>query len=272
MICPLINSHQYYDSMTMQPLEPQVFQSVRLIATDMDGTLTQQGKFTPALLQALTALDKAGIQVLIITGRSAGWMNGIVSYLPVVGAIAENGGILYRNGTAPNGAEPELLVPLDLSCHRQQLADMFAQLKAEFPQIQTSIDNQFRLTDWTFDVFGLSIADIHRLRDRCLAQGWGFTYSTVQCHIKSLQQDKAMGLCRTLSQYFPYAPQEIVTVGDSPNDESLFQPDRFPLSVGVANVQHYLNQLQHKPAYRTEAAESEGFCELAKLLIQSAGR
>ena len=37
------------------------FAQVRLIATDMDGTLTDRGQFTPALLRSLTALAEADI-------------------------------------------------------------------------------------------------------------------------------------------------------------------------------------------------------------------
>nr|MBA2749430.1 HAD family hydrolase [Tatlockia sp.] len=55
--------------------------------------------------------------------------------------------------------------------------------------------------------------------------------------------------------------------GDSPNDESLFNPSYFKHSVGVANVRDYANQMQHQPTYITTAAEGEGFCELAAHLI-----
>ncbi|NJO39911.1 MAG: HAD family phosphatase [Cyanobacteria bacterium CRU_2_1] len=250
----------------LQPLSLDQFKVVRLIATDMDGTLTQHGKFTPALLQVLTELAANGIQVLIVTGRSAGWVNGIVSYLPVVGAIAENGGLFYQ----ASGGE-ELLVPIfDLVEHRQQLAEMFGGLQAEFPQIQESSDNRFRITDWTFDVQGLSLEDLQQMHDRCQSAGWDFTYSTVQCHIKPLHQEKAIGLSQVLNQYFPdLTPEQIVTVGDSPNDESLFAGDRFPLAVGVANVLHYVDRLAHKPAYVTQASEVAGFCELAQLILKA---
>lgn len=69
--------------------------NIRLVATDMDGTLTTDGKFTAALLQALEDLTAHGIKVLIVTGRSAGWVSGLVSYLPVAGPIAENGNLFY---------------------------------------------------------------------------------------------------------------------------------------------------------------------------------
>jgi hydroxymethylpyrimidine pyrophosphatase-like HAD family hydrolase len=49
--------------------------NIRLVATDMDGNLTTYGKFTSSLLQALENFAASGVQVLIVTGRSAGWVN-----------------------------------------------------------------------------------------------------------------------------------------------------------------------------------------------------
>lgn len=255
-----------------QPLDRHALKPVRLIATDMDGTLTQQGKFTPKFLQALNDLAAANLPVLIVTGRSAGWVQAIEHYLPVVGAIAENGGLFYGAAGQRNGKESagELLVSIaDVTEHRQALAEMFAQLQSEFPRICESVDNRFRITDWTFDVEGLSTAELQHMEARCHAAGWGFTFSTVQCHIKKLEQEKAIGLTKVLTRYFPqYSARQIITVGDSPNDESLFDASVFPVSIGVANVRHYLDRLDHKPAFITETAEAEGFCELARCLLE----
>jgi HAD superfamily hydrolase (TIGR01484 family) len=239
--------------------------NIRLIATDMDGTLTCKGKFTQALLQAFQELATAGIQVVIVTGRSAGWVSGIATYLPVAGAIAENGGLFYLAG---NDNPIALTSITNLSTHRHQLATVFAELQAQFPQIKESNDNRFRITDWTFDVADLSACDLNKMDELCQTMGWGFTYSHVQCHIKPLKQDKAVGLLRVLQEYFPEVnQQQVVTVGDSPNDESLFNADYFPLSVGVANVLEYIERLGYKPAYVTTSAEGEGFCELVKRLL-----
>jgi hydroxymethylpyrimidine pyrophosphatase-like HAD family hydrolase len=145
---------------------------------------------------------------------------------------------------------------------------MFDQLQVSFPQICESSDNQFRLTDWTFDVQGLSLEALQQMERQCHSQGWGFTYSTVQCHIKPLQQDKAVGLQTVLQRYFPQlTAAQIVTLGDSPNDQSLFDPSLFPTSVGVANLRRYANQMAHLPAYLTQASEAAGFCELASCLL-----
>jgi HAD superfamily hydrolase (TIGR01484 family) len=238
--------------------------SVDLIATDLDGTLTRHGRFTPELLQALEALQTAGIPVLITTGRSAGWVQGLVHYLPVWGAIAENGGLVY-----PHGSPPHWITPIaDVTAHRQALAQMFATLQAQYPELQESSDNAVRCTDWTFDVAGLDDATLDAMGDRCRAAGWGFTYSTVQCHIRPAQQNKGQGLLAVLADQFPHIPPErVLTVGDSPNDQELFQVS--PLGVGVANIQPYLAKLEHRPAYLTPGEEIDGFLQVAQALLQS---
>jgi len=248
-----------------------IFQNIKVIATDMDGTLTQGGKFTSGVLRIFEELERANIQVLIVTGRSAGWVSGLVNYLPVAGAIAENGGLFYQAGKEEALAKLNEVIALtpifNTLQHRQQLAAVFQKLQQYFPQIRESSDNCFRMTDWTFDVQGLSLEQLNRLGCICQELGWGFTYSNVQCHIKPLQQDKALGLLQVLQNHLKYPAEQVVTVGDSPNDESLFNPEYFPFSVGVANAIEYADRLRYQPAYITKACEGEGFCELAKMIL-----
>ena len=100
--------------------------------------------------------------------------------------------------------------------------------------------------------------------------GWSFTYSNVQCHIKPLHQDKATGLLSVLSRYFPeLTSRQVLTVGDSPNDEAMFNADLFPISIGVANIYHYQDKMLYLPKYVTQAYEFNGFQELAKLLLKN---
>ena len=238
--------------------------SICLVATDMDGTLTITGQFTPELLQAFARLRAQDIAVMLVTGRSAGWVSGLVNYLPVVGAIAENGG-LYISKQSP---EPLILpdIPL-MSTHRDRLLAVFDKLKIRHPDLRPASDNRFRITDWTFDIEGLTAADLAWMQQICADHTMGFTYSNVQCHIMIKRQNKAAGLAKVLREQFPHlSPVEVVTVGDSPNDESLFDPAQFPCSVGVANVAHYLPVLSHQPTYVTTAAEGAGFIELVDKL------
>lgn len=243
-------------------------QAVKVIATDFDGTLTVNSLLTANLLDSLLQLQQQGISVIIVTGRSAGWVNALRYYLPIAGAIAENGGLYDTNGETP----PEILVSLP-SQHRQQLAQVFETLCVNFPQLQESTDNPFRFTDWTFDVAGLSNTDLAQLATQCQQKGYSFTYSSVQCHIKPQGQDKANGLQAVLKQYFSHVkPEQVITIGDSPNDQSLFNPQLFPRSVGVANIKAYQQQLTYSPQYITTGEEGNGFCELANQLISSRNR
>lgn len=252
------------DQSSFKSINSYHWQNIRLIATDMDGTLTQAEIFDSKLLQILTKLSAVGIDVLITTGRSAGWVQAIATYLPIVGAIAENGGLLYWH----HHSQPYLISKIEVESHRQQLNQVFKLLKAKFPQIKESLDNRFRITDWTFDVENLNLIELEQIESVCQAEGYGFTYSTIQCHIKPIYQDKAYGLSQVIPQYFPdLGREEILTIGDSLNDESMFNQEQFPLSVGVTNVVKYCDRLKHFPAYITSKPEGEGFCELAELII-----
>lgn len=248
----------------MLQLDHAQLSSVKLIATDMDGTLTQEGKFTSQLLTILESLAAKNIPVLIVTGRSAGWVSGIAHYLPITGAIAENGGLFYNNQNQTS----ELITDINkVKVHRSELKQVFQLIQNKFPQIKESSDNKFRLTDWTFDISSLKVPQLETMNSMCRDAGFDFTYSTVQCHIKPQQQDKATALQQVIKKHFSHlTPHQVVTVGDSPNDESLFNSDYFPLSVGVANIKDYCDRLQHQPQYVTHFTEVQGFCELITAL------
>jgi hydroxymethylpyrimidine pyrophosphatase-like HAD family hydrolase len=237
---------------------------IQLIASDVDGTLTCFDRFTPQLLEAIAQLAQANLPLLLVTGRSAGWVDALRNYLPVVGAIAENGGVFF-----PETGDYNLLGDFPkLALHRQQLADAFHQLQQQYPQLQASTDNVFRLTDWTFDVEGLSEGDLGAISLQCQTWGWSFTYSAVQCHIKPKLQNKAWGIGQVLTQHFPELhPSQVLTIGDSPNDEAMFDTDIFPISVGVSNILGYVDRLKHLPQYVTTQPEADGFCELVNHLL-----
>ncbi len=251
--------------MLLTSLNQADLSDIRLIASDVDGTLTHNGKFSSDFISTLLDLQSAGIKVLLVTGLSAGWGSALMNYLPVEGAIAENGGLFLQ----PNGNQDLLSSVPNLSRHRILLENTFHHIKQKFPNLHTSTDNQFRITDWTFDVDKLSTDNLQAISLQCDQMGWSFTYSNVQCHIKPIHQDKATGLLSVLNNHFPELTlQQVLTIGDSPNDEAMFDAAKFPMSVGVANVRHYQDKMLYLPKYVTQASEFAGFSELAKLLLQ----
>jgi hydroxymethylpyrimidine pyrophosphatase-like HAD family hydrolase len=60
---------------------------------------------------------------------------------------------------------------------------------------------------------------------------------------------------------------EVVFVGDSPNDSPMFA--FFPNAVGVCNVRRFADRLPAAPAWITECDGGHGFAELAQMLIDA---
>ncbi len=256
----------------MQPIASatQALSRITLVASDMDGTMTSHGRFSTSVFRAFDDLRNSGVRILLITGRSAGWVNGLVSLLPIDGAVAENGGIYFPANEESHGTE---LIALRGSRkeHKEALRNMFLILQKEFPQISEAPDNTYRLTDWTFSVEGLTDSELTRMKTLCNSHDWDFTYSNVQCHITPRGQDKSQGLLKLISEipHLKADPTNVLTIGDSPNDESIFDTNKFPCSVGVANIKKYATRLAHLPAYVTTEKEGNGFCEMVAALVAS---
>ncbi|HEV7820000.1 MAG TPA: HAD hydrolase family protein, partial [Burkholderiales bacterium] len=69
---------------------------IRGVFCDIDDTLTTGGKLTAAAYAALEALQRAGLLVVPITGRPAGWCDQIARMWPVHAVVGENGAFYFR--------------------------------------------------------------------------------------------------------------------------------------------------------------------------------
>jgi hypothetical protein len=87
------------------------FASVDTVFTDMDGTLTTGGRVLASTYAAVARLERAGIPVVIVTGRPAGWAEGIFRLWPVRAVVAENGGVLFLPGPRKVHAVPLATLP-----------------------------------------------------------------------------------------------------------------------------------------------------------------
>ncbi|RII11898.1 Sugar phosphatase YidA [Streptomyces sp. YIM 130001] len=82
------------DPVTSEPARPPApARPIRLIATDLDGTLLRDDKsLSERTVAALAAAETAGIEVFFVTGRPARWMNVVSDHVHGHGlAICGNG-------------------------------------------------------------------------------------------------------------------------------------------------------------------------------------
>ena len=80
--------------MTLRPLHEMprpVARSVHTVLTDIDDTLSTEGRLTAAAYGALEQLQQAGLRVIPVTGRPAGWCDHVARFWPVDAVVGENG-------------------------------------------------------------------------------------------------------------------------------------------------------------------------------------
>ena len=69
--------------------------AVRAVLTDIDDTLTTEGQLPSVAYAALERLRAAGLIVIPVTGRPAGWCDHIARMWPVDAVVGENGAFYF---------------------------------------------------------------------------------------------------------------------------------------------------------------------------------
>ena len=249
---------------------------VRGVLCDIDDTLTTDGRLTAAAYGALERLRSAGLSVVPITGRSAGWCDHIARMWPVDAVVGENGAFYFRYDHAKRTMQRQFVDAPDVRAqHRTALAAIAAEILSAVPGAAIAADQHYRETDLAIDF----CEDVPRLPDAAvqrivaLMQGRGLTAKISSIHVNGWfgDYDKLAMTRRLYAECFGIdldaARAEYVFVGDSPNDAPMF--GYFPHAVGVANIRDFAGQLAHEPAYVTAGAAGAGFVELVNTLLET---
>jgi HAD superfamily hydrolase (TIGR01484 family) len=243
------------------------------VLTDIDDTLTTDGAITPDALQALAALRSAGLQVIAITGRPMGWSEPFARDWPIDAIVAENGAVaLFREG---QGLAIEYAQ--DAATRERNAGRLHAtaqRVLREVPGTTLSRDSAGRVTDIAIDhsefaqLLPAQIADVLRVMH---AEGMHATVSSIHINGWFGEHTKLSGarwiVQRLLGREVDAERARWVYVGDSTNDQAMFQ--HFPLSVGVANLLRFADELAVWPAYLTRGERGAGFAEVAAALISA---
>ena len=260
----------------LQEFSSRQLRRVRTVFTDIDDTLTTDGCLTAEAYTAMSNLQAAGVDVVPVTGRPAGWCDLIARLWPVRGVVGENGAFYFLYDRTLKHmkrcyADAEQL----RADKREKLAAIGKIIISEVPGSAISADQQYRETDLAIDF----AEDVSRLSDAAISQivkfftSNGATAKVSSIHVNGWigQYDK-LTMTRTfvvdcLNKDLEKYNDEFVFIGDSPNDAPMFE--FFNNSVGVANVKTLKGRLSNKPKYVTRAEGGAGFAEVARALISS---
>lgn len=261
----------------MKPIEqfPRGKRSaITYLLTDIDDTITHNGRIPACAFQAMEDLDTAGINIIPITGRPAGWCDHIARMWPVKGVVGENGAFyfVYDPHTKKMIRRYVKTDPERKKDHLQ-LTALKHKILESVPGCGISADQAYReadlAIDFAEDVPLLSPAAIDCIVD--LFEQSGATAKVSSIHVNGWFGDyNKLSMTRILFKEvfntdLDAIKDRVIFIGDSPNDAPMF--DYFPLSVGVANVLDSVDRLAVKPAWITKGKGGMGFAELAKILV-----
>jgi HAD superfamily hydrolase (TIGR01484 family) len=257
------------------PLER--LRKVEVVLSDIDDTITSEGRLTAAAYGALERLQEAGFKVVPVTGRPAGWCDHIARMWPVDAVVGENGAFyLMYDRAARKMRQQTWLEPETFAKNRIRLQALAQKILAAVPGCALASDQPYRLADLAVDfcedVPPLPESAVDRIvalfrEDGAVAKvssihvnGWFGDYDKLS--MARLLLDREFGISGNFGDRALFS-------GDSPNDEPMF--GAFPLSVGVANIRAFAHRLVSKPAFVTAGHSGEGFVELADRLIAARG-
>ncbi len=248
--------------------------ALRGVLTDIDDTLTRDGVIEPAALSALHLLAAAGVPVIAITGRPAGWSAPLAMAWPVPAIVAENGAVLLR---CENGLLRQDFAD-DASTRRanQQALQICARaVLADVPGARLARDSAGRLTDIAIDHSEFSRLDAAQIaRVVAVLQRHGLAATVSSIHVNGWigAHSKFTGARWAVTQAlgWPFVPGDWLYLGDSTNDQAMFE--HMPLCVGVANIARFVPQMRWWPGFVTRAERGAGFAELAAALLAARRR
>lgn len=249
---------------------------LRGVLTDIDDTLTRDGAIEADALAALQALAEAGVPVIAITGRPAGWSEPFAVAWPVAAIVAENGGVMLRRNAADGGLRRDFATDAATrDLHARRLQACADAVLAEVPAARLATDSAGRLTDIAIDHSEFSHLDEAQIAQVvAVMQRHGLTATVSSIHVNGWLGDHSKW---TAAQWavgqvlgVAFEPSEWVFVGDSTNDQLMFE--RIPLSVGVANIARFLPQLAVLPRFVCSGERGVGFAQVAAAVIAARGR
>jgi len=256
----------------IQTLTGAALRRIRGVLTDIDGTLTSDGRLPAATYLAMQQLKDAGLHLIPVTGRCIAWAEILARLWPVDAIIGENGAFYshLREGRLHTRFLDDTATR---AANLARIHALGARILREVPGCALASDQAWHAADLAIDhaedVPPLPAAAVDRIAGLMRSEGMTATVSSIHVNGWFGQHDKLsmsrLCVAELLGADLDAEREEWLFIGDSANDASMFA--HFPHSVGVANVREIVAQLPVPPAYVTEASGGEGFAEMARLLL-----
>ena len=260
---------------TVSAIPPQTLRSLRAVLTDIDDTLTLHGRLPAVAYHALEDLQAAGLVVIPVTGRPAGWCDLIARQWPVDAVVGENGAFYFSyDDTQKRMTRVYAQDDGTRTANSKKLREIARRVLAEFPGSAIASDQAYReidvAVDFREDVPPLSLETAQRIAAAFHKEGATAKVSSIHVNAWFGAHDKLSMARRLLTERFDISDlAHVAYCGDSPNDAPMFAG--FPLGIGVANIVPLAPLMAHLPSHVTEGEGGTGFAEFVKLVLAARG-
>jgi HAD superfamily hydrolase (TIGR01484 family) len=261
----------------MKPIEKMpktVREKIRYVLADIDDTLTHNGRLPAAVFDAMDRLQKAGLGMVPITGRPAGWCDHIARMWPVAGIVGENGAFYFSYDDRQHKMRRRYFnSEQQRRADRSKLEALKRQILKKIPGCRVSADQRYReadlAIDYCEDVPPLPGKDVDRIVHLFEAAGARAKISSIHVNGWFGEYDKLTMTRVFFAEVFQddlaAVKKEVIFIGDSPNDVPMFR--FFPHSVGVANFLKFREKITHLPAWVTQREGGYGFAEMVDCIL-----
>ena len=256
-------------------MSKQQLNEVKIILTDIDDTLTTEGRLKSNAYTALENLSNSGFIVIPVTGRCAGLCDHIARMWPVNGVVGENGAFFFSyDHQSKKMQQTYCQTPKERKENHLALHEIKKTILKNVSGSALASDQDYRHTDLAID-FAEDVATLSSNKIKeivTIAENAGAIAKVSSIHVNCWigSHNKLSTSLTTLEQVFGVSnsniQNEVLFIGDSPNDSMMF--DYFNKSVGVANVMNCIDELNQPPKYITSKHSGDGFVELADSLLR----
>jgi hypothetical protein len=263
----------------MRPIETfpsSAASAIRFVLTDIDDTLTSNGRLAARTYEAMERLHRAGVKIVPVTAAPAGWCDHIVRMWPVDGIIGENGGFYFVFDPGMKRVRRRFwFKEADLYANRERLAELAARVMVEFPQSELGRGHDYReiTIAFEFETEAARARDSADVVEHLRRIGANATINSLWVLAWLGEFDKLAMARIMMEEVFAVdlerEREAVLYVGDSINDEPMF--GFFDHSVGVSTVINVADMLKALPKWITTGAGGDGFVEAADVLLSARG-
>ena len=248
---------------------------IKGVFTDVDDTLTTGGRLGAEAYVALQALVDKGLRVVPVTGGPAGWCDHMARAWGVDAVVGESGAFYFHRRADTGDLTRRFWYDEEQRRSRRQMLKAAREaLLTELPGVRLSSDQGYRELDLAIELVNAKGNPLPQMmHDDIMAilnrRGMSTKKSSIHINAFFGDHDKLamtkVAVKELWNEDLDATRNQWLFIGDSANDASMFE--FFPVSVGVANVRHVLDELPVKPAYVTQGEGGAGFAEMVKVLL-----